>query len=150
MKKLSIIMLLLSAVVLSFYSCSDDDGPEGGKAAKYQVIIKQSGDYQNFIKAIVIVANGTTLKDDLTNKTLSTTVFGDEELSGSTFSVSTEGTAIEFAVSGGVTDRDEETLTDPMIWDVTVFRDGKEIEHQVLRFEDGHQPSGEDLNLYFN
>lgn len=151
MKRISILVLLLAAITAVFYSCSnDDDEPGSGKAAMYQVVIKQSGDYQNFIKAIVIVANGTTLKDDLTNKSLSTTVFGDEELTGSTFSVSTEGKAIEFAVSGGVADRDEETITKPMTWEITVFRDKKEIDHQVLSFEDGHQPNSDDLNLYYN
>lgn len=152
MKRLSVLVLLLAAMAVVFNGCSsDDDEPgSGGKAAMYKVTIKQSGDYQNFIKAVVIVANGTTLKDDIANISLSKTVFGDEDLTGSTFSVSTEGKAVQFAVSGGVADRDEESITNPMTWEVTVFRDGKEIDHQVLTFEDGHQPNSKDLNLYFD
>lgn len=151
MKQFRILVVLLAAMTAMFYSCSnDEDEPGSGKAAMYQVVIKQSGEYQNFIKSVVIAANGTTLKDDITNKSLSTTVFGDEDLNGSTFSVSTEGKAIQFAVSGGVADRDEESITNPMTWDVTVFRDGKAIDHQVLTFEDGHQPSSKDLNLYYD
>lgn len=151
MKRISILVLLLAAMTAVFYSCSnDDDEPGSGKAAMYQVVIKQGGDYQNFIKSVVVAANGTTLKDDLTNRSLETTVFGDEELTGTIFSVSTQGKAVQFAVSGGVADRDEESVTNPMTWDVTVFRDGKEIESRVLTFEDGHQPNNEDLNLYYD
>ena len=151
MKRISFLVLLLAAMTAVFYSCSnDEDEPGSGKAAMYQVVIKQSGDYQNFIKSVVIAANGTTLKYDIAKKSLSKTVFSDEDLTGSTFSVSTEGKAVQFAVSGGVADRDEESITNPMTWDVTVYRDGKEIDHQVLTFEDGHQPSSKDLNLYYD
>ena len=151
MKRISILVLLLAAMTAVFYSCSkDEDEPGSGKAAMYQVVIKQGGDYQNFIKSVVIAANGTTLKDDIANKSLSKTVFSDEDLTGSTFSVSTEGKAVQFAVSGNVADRDEESITNPMTWDVTVFRDGKEIDHQVITFEDGHQPDSKDLNLYYD
>ena len=150
MKRLSVLVLLFAAMTVVFYSCSDDDEPGSGKAAMYQVTIKQGGDYQNFIKSVVIAANGTTLKDDIANKGLSKTVFSDEDLTGSTFSVSTEGKAVQFAVSGNIADRDEESVTNPMTWDVTVFRDGKEIDHQVLTFEDGHQPNSKDLNLYYD
>lgn len=150
MKRLCVIMLALSAIAVMFYSCSSEDEPGSGQAAMYRVTIKQSGDYQNFIKSVVIAANGTTLKNDLTNESVSKTVFGDEDLTGHTFSISTEGKAIQFAVSGGVADRDEESFTNPMVWEVTVFRDGKEIDNQILTFEDGHQPSSKDLNLYFD
>lgn len=151
MKRISILVMLLAAMTAVFYSCSkDEDEPGSGKAAMYQVVIKQGGDYQNFIKSVVIAANGTTLKDDIANKSLSKTVFSDEDLTGSTFSVSTEGKAVQFAVSGNVADRDEESITNPMTWDVTVFRDGKEIDHQVITFEDGHQPDSKDLNLYYD
>lgn len=151
MKRLSLLVLLLAAMTAVFYSCSDKDDPAGsGKAAMYRVVVKQTGEYQNFIKSLVIVANGSTLKDDIANKSLSKTVFGDEELNSELFSVSTEGKAIQFAVSGSVADRDEESFTNPMTWEITVFRDEKEIDHQILTFEDGHQPSSKDLNLYFD
>lgn len=149
MKKYSIIMLLLSVVVLSFYSCGDDDGPEGGKAAKYQVIIKQSGDYLNYSKAVVIAANGSTLKDDITGNSLSKTVFNDEDLAGAVFSVSTETEAIQFAVSGRVIDKDEEVVSGPMTWDVTVKKNGKEIDRQTMEFKDGHSLSDPHLELYY-
>lgn len=150
MKRYSIIMLLLSIVVLSFYSCGDDDDPQGGKAAQYQVIIKQSGDYLNYIKAVVIAANGTTLKDDITNSSLSKTVFNDEDLAGSVFSVSTEGEAIQFAVSGRVIDKDEEAVSGPMTWDVIVKRNGKEIDRQTIEFKDGHSLNDPHLELYYD
>ena len=42
MKKNSIVMFLLSVCLLGFYGCSDEDDPEDGKGAIYQVTLPQS------------------------------------------------------------------------------------------------------------
>lgn len=59
--------MYLSAVcvcmALCFVGCSKDDDEPGGKGAMYEVTIEQSGDFRSFIKSVVVVANGTRLKD---------------------------------------------------------------------------------------
>lgn len=59
--------MYLSAVcvcmALCFVGCSKDDDEPGGKGAMYEVTIEQSGDFRSFIKSVVVVANGTQLKD---------------------------------------------------------------------------------------
>lgn len=146
MKKLFITFLALAVSLLSFYSCSDE---ESGKPARYQVIITQSGDYQNYIKSVVIAANGTTLKDDIANTSLEKTIFGDEDLTAPVFSVSTEGTAIQFAVSLGAIDKDNDIVSQPMFWDIVVKRDGQEIDRHSLTFKDGQTLEDAQLNLYY-
>ena len=77
--------LYLSAVcvcmALCFVGCSKDDDEPGGKGAMYEVTIEQSGDFRSFIKSVVVVANGTRLKDGATGESLaSPLILSDEEL----------------------------------------------------------------------
>mgnify|MGYP002730141576 CR=1 FL=1 len=97
--------LYLSAVcvcmALCFVGCSKDDDEPGGKGAMYEVTIEQSGDFRSFIKSVVVVANGTQLKDGATGESLaSPVILSDEELAVEKVTLSTTGKAIEFAVSG--------------------------------------------------
>ena len=76
--------LYLSAVcvcmALCFVGCSKDDDEPGGKGAMYEVTIEQSGDFRSFIKSVVVVANGTRLKDGATGESLaSPLILSDEE-----------------------------------------------------------------------
>lgn len=77
--------MYLSAVcvcmALCFVGCSKDDDEPGGKGAMYEVTIEQSGDFRSFIKSVVVVANGTQLKDGATGESLaSPVILSDEEL----------------------------------------------------------------------
>lgn len=63
--------------------------------------------------------------------------------------LSTEGSAIEFAVSGGVVDGDDAVVNEPMQWVVVVCKNGKEIDRKTLTFEDGKQIATDDLKLYY-
>ncbi|MCS3273373.1 beta-barrel fold lipoprotein (plasmid) [Bacteroides fragilis] len=138
MKKNSIVMFLLSVCLLGFYGCSDEDDPEDGKGAIYQVTLQQSGELNGFIKALVVTANGAKLVREETGEVYNgTAVLGDEELVGMKVTLTTMDKAIEFAVSGGAVDRDDEVVTAPMIWTVTVTKNGKEVGKEVVTFEDG-------------
>lgn len=138
-------------MVLGFWACSDDDKPGGGEGAMYQVTVQQSGEYRSYIKSVVVVANGTTLVNENTGeKFKGTAVLGDEELAASSVTLSTEGGAVEFAVSGGVVDGDDAIVNEPMQWIVTVYKNGKEIEKKNLVFLDGKEIDTDDLNLYYN
>ena len=95
-------------MALCFVGCSKDDDEPGGKGAMYEVTIEQSGDFRSFIKSVVVVANGTQLKDGATGESLaSPVILSDEELAVEKVTLSTTGKAIE-----------KKSL---------VFRDGKEI-----------------------
>ena len=125
--------LYLSAVcvcmALCFVGCSKDDDEPGGKGAMYEVTIEQSGDFRSFIKSVVVVANGTQLKDGATGESLaSPVILSDEELAVEKVTLTTTGKAIEFAVSGGVVDGEDGVVNEPMQWVVTVYKNGKEIE----------------------
>lgn len=137
---------------LCFVGCSkDDDEPGEGKGAMYQVTIEQSGDFRSFIKSVVVVANGTQLKNEATGESLtSPAVLRDEELADQKVTLSTTGKAIEFAVSGGVVDGEDGVVNEPMQWIVTVRKNGKEIESKTLVFRDGKEIGTDDLNLYYN
>ena len=144
-------MAVCLGMVLGFWACSDDDKPGGGEGAMYQVTLQQSGEYRSYIKSVVVVANGTTLVNENTGeKFKGTAVLGDEELAASSVTLSTEGVAIEFAVSGGVVDGDDAIVNEPMQWIVTVYKNGKEIEKKNLVFWDGKEIGTDDLNLYYN
>ena len=147
--------LYLSAVcvcmALCFVGCSKDADEPGGKGAMYEVTIEQSGDFRSFIKSVVVVANGTQLKDGATGESLaSPVILSDEELAVEKVTLSTTGKAIEFAVSGGVVDGEDGVVNEPMQWVVTVYKNGKEIEKKSLVFRDGKEISTDDLNLYYN
>ena len=118
--------LYLSAVcvcmALCFVGCSKDDDEPGGKGAMYEVTIEQSGDFRSFIKSVVVVANGTRLKDGATGESLASPLI----LS------------------------DEGVVNEPMQWVVTVYKNGKEIEKKSLSFRDGKEIGMDDLNLYYN
>ena len=140
--------LYLSAVcvcmALCFVGCSKDDDEPGGKGAMYEVTIEQSGDFRSFIKSVVVVANGTRLKNGATGESLaSPLILSDEELAVEKVTLTTTGKAIEFAVSGSV-------VNEPMQWVVTVYKNGKEIEKKSLSFRDGKEIGMDDLNLYYN
>mgnify|MGYP000224213156 FL=1 len=150
MKKNSIVMFLLSVCLFGFYGCSDEDDPEGGKGAIYQVTLQQSGELNGFIKALVVTANGAKLVREETGEVYNgTAVLGDEELVGMKVTLTTTDKAIEFAVSGGAVDRDDEVVTAPMIWTVTVTKNGKEVVKEVVTFEDGKGVGDDDINLYY-
>ena len=76
--------LYLSAVcvcmALCFVGCSKDDDEPGGKGAMYEVTIEQSGDFRSFIKSVVVVANGTQLKDGATGESLASPVIRKQSL----------------------------------------------------------------------
>lgn len=151
MKKLFYRLAVCLGMVLGFWACSDDDKPGGGEGAMYQVTVQQSGEYRSYIKSVVVVANGTTLVNENTGeKFKGTAVLGDEELAASSVTLSTEGGAVEFAVSGGVVDGDDAIVNEPMQWIVTVYKNGKEIEKKNLVFWDGKEIDTDDLNLYYN
>lgn len=127
-----------------------DDEP-GGKGAMYEVTIEQSGDFRSFIKSVVVVANGTRLKDGATGESLaSPLILSDEELAVEKVTLTTTGKAIEFAVSGSVVDGEDGVVNEPMQWVVTVYKNGKEIEKKSLSFRDGKEIGMDDLNLYYN
>ena len=151
MKKLFYRLAVCLGMVLGFWACSDDDKPGGGEGAMYQVTVQQSGDFRSFIKSVVVVANGTQLKDGATGESLaSPVILSDEELAVEKVTLSTTGKAIEFAVSGGVVDGEDGVVNEPMQWVVTVYKNGKEIEKKSLVFRDGKEISTDDLNLYYN
>ena len=113
--------LYLSAVcvcmALCFVGCSKDDDEPGGKGAMYEVTIEQSGDFRSFIKSVVVVANGTRLKDGATGESLaSPLILSDEELAVEKVTLTTTGKAIEFAVSGSVVDGEDGVVNEPMQW----------------------------------
>lgn len=117
--------MYLSAVcvcmTLCFVGCSKDDDEPGGKGAMYEVTIEQSGDFRSFIKSVVVVANGTRLKDGATGESLaSPLILSDEELAVEKVTLTTTGKAIEFAVSGSVVDGEDGVVNEPMQWVVTV------------------------------
>ena len=147
--------LYLSAVcvcmALCFVGCSKDDDEPGGKGAMYEVTIEQSGDFRSFIKSVVVVVNGTRLKDGATGESLaSPLILSDEELAVEKVTLTTTGKAIEFAVSGSVVDGEDGVVNEPMQWVVTVYKNGKEIEKKSLSFRDGKEIGMDDLNLYYN
>ena len=110
-------------MALCFVGCSKDDDEPGGKGAMYEVTIEQSGDFRSFIKSVVVVANGTQLKDGATGESLaSPVILSDEELAVEKVTLSTTGKAIEFAVSGGVVDGEDGVVNEPMQWVVTVYK----------------------------
>lgn len=74
---------------------------------------------------------------------------GDEQLAVPSVTLSTEGSAIEFAVSGGVADGDDGAVNEPMHWVVVVRKNGKEIDRKTLTFEDGKEIATDDLKLYY-
>ncbi len=125
-------------MALCFVGCSKDDDEPGGKGAMYEVTIEQSGDFRSFIKSVVVVANGTRLKDGATGESLaSPLILSDEELAVEKVTLTTTGKAIEFAVSGSVVDGEDGVVNEPMQWVVTVYKNGKEIEKKSLSFRDG-------------
>jgi hypothetical protein len=151
MKKLFYRLAVCLGMVLGFWACSDDDKPGGGEGAMYQVTVQQSGDFRSFIKSVVVVANGTQLKEGATGESLASPVLlSDEELTVEKVTLSTTGKAIEFAVSGSVVDGEDGVVNEPMQWVVTVYKNGKEIEKKSLTFRDGKEISTDDLNLYYN
>lgn len=152
MKKSLYLLAVCMCAALCFVGCSkDDDEPGEGKGAMYQVTIEQSGDFRSFIKSVVVVANGTQLKNEATGESLtSPAVLRDEELADQKVTLSTTGKAIEFAVSGGVVDGEDGVVNEPMQWIVTVRKNGKEIESKTLVFRDGKEIGTDDLNLYYN
>lgn len=145
-------------MALCFVGCSKDDDEPGGKGAMYEVTIEQSGDFRSFIKSVVVVANGTRLKDGATGESLaSPLILSDEELAVEKVTLTTTGKAIEFAVSGsvvdgedGVVNGEDGVVNEPMQWVVTVYKNGKEIEKKSLSFRDGKEIGMDDLNLYYN
>ena len=78
-----------------------------------------------------------------------TAILDDDALAVPSVTLSTEGSAIEFAVSGGVVDGDDAVVNEPMQWVVVVRKNGKEIDRKTLIFEDGKQISADDLKLYY-
>ena len=77
----------------------------------YEVTIEQSGDFRSFIKSVVVVANGTRLKDGATGESLaSPLILSDEELAVEKVTLTTTGKAIEFAVSGSVVDGEDDAV----------------------------------------
>jgi len=148
MKRFICLFGFLALAGLFLYSCDNDDD-EDGKDAQYQVTITQTGEFESYIKGVVISAPGATLKDDITGQEITKTVFSDEDFTGNVFSVSTVGHCREFAVSGGVVDGEDLEENLPMYWKVVVKKNGKEIDNLTLEFKDGHMPSTEDLNLYY-
>ena len=97
-----------------------------------------------------MTANGAKLVREETGEVYNgTAVLGDEELVGMKVTLTTTDKAIEFAVSGGAVDRDDEVVTAPMIWTVTVTKNGKEVVKEVVTFEDGKGVGDDDINLYY-
>lgn len=150
MNKNLVLLFMLNICLLGLYGCSDDDGPEGGKGSMYQVTLRQAGELDGFIKSLVVTANGTRLIHEETGKVYEgTVVLGDDDLTDPVITFTTQNKAIEFAVSGAVVDRDDEIVSGPMTWTVTVAREGKEIDQKTVTFEDGKELSSKDLNLYY-
>ena len=149
MKKLFYRLAVCLCVIGGLVGCSKDDEPGGGEGAMYQVTVQQSGDYRSYIKSVVVAANGTTVVNENTgDKFKGTAILDDDALAVPSVTLSTEGSAIEFAVSGGVVDGDDAVVNEPMQWVVIVRKNGKEIDRKTLTFEDGKQISADDLNLY--
>lgn len=150
MKRSLLLWGLCALCLFGFYGCSDDDGPDGGKGAVYQLTLRQFGELTGFIKSLVVTANGAKLVHQESGQSYDgTAALGDEELTGQTVTLATDGKAIEFAVSGGAVDRDNEVVSAPVIWTVTVTKDGKEVGSKTLTFEDGQELTGDELKLYF-
>ena len=151
MKKLFYRLAVCLCVIGGLVGCSKDDEPGGGEGAMYQVTVQQSGDYRSYIKSVVVAANGTSVINENTNeKFKGTAILDDDALAVPSVTLSTEGSAIEFAVSGGVVDGEDGVVNEPMQWVVTVYKNGKEIEKKSLVFRDGKEISTDDLNLYYN
>lgn len=151
MRKFLYLSVVYVCMALCFVGCSEDDDELGEKGAMYEVTIEQSGDFRSFIKSVVVVANGTQLKDRVTEESLaSPVILSDEELAVEKVTLSTTGKAIEFAVSGGVVDGEDGVVNEPMQWVVVVRKNGKEIERKSLVFRDGKEISTDDINLYYN
>ena len=73
----------------------------------YEVTLRQSGELGGFIKSLVVTVNGAKLVHQESGKSYDgAAALGDEELTGQTVTLATDGKAIEFAVSGGAVDRD--------------------------------------------
>ena len=99
---------------------------------------------------MVVAANGTTVVNETPGDQFKgTAILYDDALAVPSVTLSTEGSAIEFAVSGGVVDGDDAVVNEPMQWVVVVRKNGKEIDRKTLTFEDGKQISADDLNLYY-
>ena len=78
----------------------------------YEVTLRQSGELGGFIKSLVVTANGAKLVHQESGKSYDgAAALGDEELTGQTVTLATDGKAIEFAVSGGAVDRDRSPKT---------------------------------------
>ena len=108
MKKLFYRLAVCLCVIGGLVGCSKDDEPGGGEGAMYQVTVQQSGDYRSYIKSVVVAANGTSVINENTNeKFKGTAILDDDALAVPSVTLSTEGSAIEFAVSGGVVDGDD-------------------------------------------
>lgn len=150
MKKLFYRLAVCLCVIGGLVGCSKEDEPGGGEGAMYQVTVEQSGEYRSYIKSVVVAANGTTVVNENTGeKFKGTAVLGDEQLAVPSVTLSTEGSAIEFAVSGGVVDGDDGAVNEPMHWVVVVRKNGKEIDRKTLTFEDGKEIATDDLKLYY-
>ena len=92
MKKLFYRLAVCLFVIGSLVGCSKDDEPGGGDGAMYQVTVQQSDKYLSYIKSVVVAANGTSVINENTNeKFKGTAVLGDEELTSSSVTLSTEG-----------------------------------------------------------
>ena len=150
MKKLFYRLAVCLCVIGGLVGCSKDDEPGGGEGAMYQVTVQQSGDYRSYIKSVVVAANGTSVINENTNeKFKGTAILDDDALAVPSVTLSTEGSAIEFAVSGGVVDGDDGAVNEPMQWVVVVRKNSKEIDRKTLTFEDGKQIATDDLKLYY-
>lgn len=150
MKKLFYRLAVCLCVIGGLVGCSKDDEPGGGEGAMYQVTVQQSGDYQSYIKSVVVAANGTSVINENTgDKFKGTAILDDDALAVPSVTLSTEGSAIEFAVSGGVVDGDDAVVNEPMQWVVVVRKNGKEIDRKTLTFEDGKEIAADDLKLYY-
>ena len=100
MKKFYYHLAVCLCVIGGLVGCSKEDEPGGGEGAMYQVTVEQSGEYRSYIKSVVVAANGTTVVNENTGeKFKGTAVLGDEQLAVPSVTLSTEGSAIEFAVS---------------------------------------------------
>ena len=148
--------LYLSAVcvcmALCFVGCSKDDDEPGGKGAMYEVNDRAVGRFPQLIKSVVVVANGTSVKDGATGESLaSPVILSDEELAVEKVTLSTTGKAIEFAVSGGVVDGEDGVVNEPMqVGSDRLQKTERRSRKRALVFRDGKEISTDDLNLYYN
>lgn len=98
----------------------------------------------------MIAANGSPLYDDIHKERLAKTTFDEKDMTEEVFSVSTEKEALQFQVVAGVLDLDDKKVNGEMTWEVTVYKNDKQIDNRTLNFKDGHKGSGNDLNIYFD